>query len=154
MHLSVREVFEKRLDPVQRNSFLSSLHNYLLQLGKKNYMTDDHPVPAFSRSEEKSDPRILVVTEGMDLLNDRQAEYSRLKLFAAPDEPQLTGTLFWEFGKYVMKIYERYEQSPAIQFEAKILASEAYMELIPLFSGLVHPPRTRGGFLRRLFGKN
>jgi hypothetical protein len=68
-------------------------------------MTGDRRVPTFTRREEKAEPRILIVTEGMDLPNDRQAKYSRLTLSAAPDEPQRTGTLFWEFWKHVMKIY-------------------------------------------------
>jgi hypothetical protein len=108
-------------------------------------MTDDHPVPAFSRREERTEPRILVVTQGLGLLNDRHEEYSRLKLFAAQDEP-LKATLFWEFGRHVSKICERYEHEPFIHPEAALLASATFIELIPVFGKMREPPRKLVGF--------
>jgi hypothetical protein len=123
-----------------------------LHFGTTLPMTDGHPIPSFTHREERMQPGIVVETDGMHLLNERQAEYSRFKLFAAQEEPQLSDTLFWEFGNHVLKIAERYEPSPFVQFEAKLVAEAAYKELIPVFGKMMHePPRKPVGFLRRLF---
>jgi hypothetical protein len=83
IHLSDREAFEKIPDPQKRSAFLNSLVNSILQLGTTQRMTDEHPVPAFTRMVE---PGIQVEGFGMDRLNKRQAEYAGLKLFAAQGE--------------------------------------------------------------------
>lgn len=147
LHLCDREAFEAIPEAKKRTALLDSVFSYVLQFGTIERMTDDHPVPAFTRREERKEPGILFITQGMELLNDRQAEYSRLKLFAAQDEPQLTGTLFWEFGNLVAKTCGRYEHCPSIQLEAAVLASGAYIELIPVFAKMREPPqKSAGGF--------
>jgi hypothetical protein len=153
LHLCDRDAFSAIPDPHKRGKFLDSVFDSVRVFGTTLPMTDGHPLPAFTHREEKLQPGIVVETDGMHLLNERQVEYSRFKLFAAEDERQLTGTLFWEFGNHVMKISERYEQhNPFIQFEAKLVAEVAYIELIPVFGKMMHEsPRKPVGFFRKLF---
>jgi len=133
LHLCDRHAFEAIPDPQKRASFLDSVFELARLLGTTLPMTDAHSMPSFTRREEKIPPSILVVTHGMSLLYERQAEYSRLKLFAAKDGPQLTGTLFWEFGSHVMQICGKYKHDPSMQLVANLLGSESYRVLIPVF---------------------
>ncbi len=116
-------------------------------------MTDDHQVPAFTEREEKIYPQIVVVRNGLHLLSDRQAEYSRLGLFASEGGPLLLhkGAVFEEFGNHVTKICDQYEYNPFMQIKAKLLACDGYMALGPVLVKMHEPPQKPVGFFRRLF---
>jgi hypothetical protein len=148
-NLCDRDAYVAIPDPQKRSIFLNSVFYHVLQIGKAQCMTTDHAIPAFTRREERPDPTILIVKEGMDNLNDRLKEYSG-PLFAAPNAA-LAGTVFWEFGKHIVKFCEQYDQRPSLQLEAAHLACEAYKVLIPVFVKMHEPPRKSVGFFRRLF---
>jgi hypothetical protein len=99
LHLCERDSFEAIPDPRKRSVFLDSVLDLVRLLGTTLTMTDYHAMPAFTQREDRTEPGILVVTGGIPLLTERQAEYLRLTLFATKQGPQLTGTLFWEFER-------------------------------------------------------
>jgi hypothetical protein len=151
LHLCGRDAVIAIPDPQKRCTFLDSVFCYILQFGKTRRMGDDHPVPAFTRREEWVEPRLLIVSDGMGLVNDREVGYSRLGLFAPQSEPLLKGTVFGEFGNYVTKICDRYEHDPSMQLKAFLLACDGYKGLGPVFVKMHEPPRKAVGFFRRLF---
>lgn len=150
LHLCDRDAFAAITEPQKRAAFLDSTFNQIFLFGTTLPMTEAHPIPAFTRREEKIEPGILVARNGMDDLNERQKEYAPLALFAAPDAP-LARTVFWEFGGHTAKICDRYERLPSIQFDASLIACAAYKDLIPAITRMYEPPRKPVGFLRRLF---
>ncbi len=152
LHLCDRDAFVAITDPQERGSFLDSIFNHVFRFGTTLLMTEGHPMPAFTRREEKSEPRIVIVKNGMDDLNERQKEYAPLPLFAAQDA-SLNGTVFWEFGKHIVTICSPYEGGPSLKFKADLLACAAYKDLIPVFTKMHEPPRNTGGFFHRLFNR-
>lgn len=151
LHLCGRDAVIAISDAQKRGTFLDSVLYYILQFGKTQRMTDDHPVPAFTERKEWIEPRLLVVRDGMGLVNDREVEYSRLQLFASQDEPPLKGTVFGEFGNYVTNICDQYEHDSSMQLKATLLACDGYMALGAVFIKMHEPPQKPVGFFRRLF---
>jgi hypothetical protein len=150
-HLCDRDALNAISDRQKPGTFLDSALYYIQQFGKTQCMTDDHPVPTFTERKEWIEPRLLVVRQGMDLLNDRQVEYSSLGLFASQGESLLKRTVFGEFGNYVTKICDQYEHDPSMQAKAALFACDGYIALGPVFMKMHEPPRKSAGFFRRLF---
>ncbi len=151
LHLCGRDAVIAISDAQKRGTFLHSVLYYILQFGKIQRMTDDHPLPAFTERKEWLEPRLLVVRDGMDFVNDREVEYSRLGLFASQGEPPIKGTVFGEFGNYVEKICDQYEHDPSMQLKAFVVACDGYMALGPVFIKMHEPPQKPVGFFRKLF---
>jgi hypothetical protein len=129
LHLCDRDAFDLIPDARKKDAFLDCVFNSVVKMGADQPMTDEHPVPPFTRYSAG----ILVAGYGMDRLNERQAEYSQLKLFGGSGESALAGTLFWEFGNHVVSVCDHYGHNGFVQMEARILASSAYQALTPVF---------------------
>jgi len=152
-HLCDRDARVAIPDHQKHSTFLDSVIYYVLQFGTTHCMTEDHHVAAFTERKEKIHPQIVVVRNGLHLLSDRQAEYSRLGLFASEGGPLLLhkGAVFEEFGNHVTKICDQYEYNPFMQIKAKLLACDGYMALGPVLVKMHEPPQKPVGFFRRLF---
>ncbi len=152
-HLCDRDAYVAIPDHQKRSTFLDSVIYYVLQFGTTHCMTEDHHVAAFAERKEKIHPQIVVVSNGLHFLSDRQAEYSRLGLFASEIGPLLLhkAAVFEEFGNHVAKICDQYESNPFVQIKAKRLAYDGYVALGPVFIKMHEPPQKPVGFFRRLF---
>jgi hypothetical protein len=129
LHLCDRDAFDLILAAKKKDAFLDCVFNMIVKMGTDQPMTDEHPVPAFTRYSAE----MLIEGYGMDRLHERQAEYSKLKLFGGSGESALAGTLFWEFGNHVVSVCDHYGHNGFVQMEARILASSAYQALTPVF---------------------
>ena len=123
------------LSQEQRHEFMDALLLSVNHLGCNQPMNEIHRVPAFV--SERS-PGITVCGLSSELYTLRVNEYRELKDIPGEGEPQLTGTLGGEFGKYISQICDKYGLvSSKIQFLANVLVLSAFPHLIALTSEVV-----------------